>query len=240
METFAVRGLSFAYPEQRRDTLRELSFSIPQGQFVTLCGPSGCGKSTLLRQLKTVLAPTGDRRGIILFEGIPLDEVGQREQSARIGTLAHAMIRASLLGEPFDAENADPAELSQAEEAFRCFLRWREGHSLRPVHCERSFVSEALRYGGTPDCYCILDGAPVLLDFKTGKRIYDEYFVQLAAYARLLREQGYPVRELRVLRLGRTEEDCEERSVTEQEKWFYLFENLLNIYYLRKDLAWRS
>ena len=85
METFAVRGLSFAYPEQRRDTLRELSFSIPQGQFVTLCGPSGCGKSTLLRQLKTVLAPTGDRRGTILFEGIPLEEVGQREQSARIG-----------------------------------------------------------------------------------------------------------------------------------------------------------
>ena len=85
METFTVRSLSFAYPEQRQDTLRELSFSIPQGQFVTLCGPSGCGKSTLLRQFKTVLAPTGYRRGIILFEGTPLDEVGQREQSERIG-----------------------------------------------------------------------------------------------------------------------------------------------------------
>ena len=85
METFAVRDLSFAYPEQRKDTLRELSFSIPQGQFVTLCGPSGCGKSTLLRQLKTVLAPAGYRRGAILFEGTPLDEVDQRTQSARIG-----------------------------------------------------------------------------------------------------------------------------------------------------------
>ena len=85
METFAVRSLSFAYPEQRQDTLRDLSFSVPQGQFVTLCGPSGCGKSTLLRQLKSVLSPTGDRRGTILFEGVPLDDVGQREQSARIG-----------------------------------------------------------------------------------------------------------------------------------------------------------
>ena len=85
METFAVRDLSFAYPEQRKDTLSHLTFSVPQGQFVTLCGPSGCGKSTLLRQLKTVLAPTGDRRGEILFEGQPLDSVGQREQSARIG-----------------------------------------------------------------------------------------------------------------------------------------------------------
>ena len=85
MEAFEIRNLSFAYPEQRKDTLRELTFSIPQGQFVTLCGPSGCGKSTLLRQLKTVLAPAGYRRGAILFEGTPLDEVDQRTQSARIG-----------------------------------------------------------------------------------------------------------------------------------------------------------
>ena len=85
MEAFEIRNLSFAYPEQRKDTLRGLTFSIPQGQFVTLCGPSGCGKSTFLRQLKTVLAPAGYRRGEILFEGTPLDEVDQRTQSSRIG-----------------------------------------------------------------------------------------------------------------------------------------------------------
>lgn len=172
------------------------------------------------------------------LEGI--DAARVTEQSARIGTLAHAMIRASLLGETFTPEGADPGDLEQADEAFRCFLAWREGHSLRPVYCESSFVSQELRFGGTLDCYCILDGKPVLLDFKTGKRIYDEYFVQLAAYARLLQEQGYPVEELRVLRLGRAEDGCEERSVTEQEKWFALFRNLLNIYDLRKDLGWRS
>ena len=85
MEAYTVRNLSFAYPEQRKDTLCELAFSVPQGQFITLCGPSGCGKSTLLRQLKTVLAPAGYRRGEILFDGTPLNEVGQREQSSRIG-----------------------------------------------------------------------------------------------------------------------------------------------------------
>ncbi len=85
METFAVRSLSFAYPEQKNDTLHDLSFTIPQGQFVTLCGPSGCGKSTLLRQFKTVLAPHGHRSGEIFFEGRPLAELGQREESARIG-----------------------------------------------------------------------------------------------------------------------------------------------------------
>ena len=45
-----------------------------------------------LRQLKTVLAPHGKLNGEILFEGIPLEDIGQREQSARIG-LCHAKSR---------------------------------------------------------------------------------------------------------------------------------------------------
>ncbi|MBR6380869.1 MAG: ATP-binding cassette domain-containing protein, partial [Lachnospiraceae bacterium] len=85
MEAFAVRDLSFAYPEQWQDTLSHLSFSVPRGQFVTLCGPSGCGKSTLLRQFKSVLAPAGALRGEIFFEGRPLGALDQREQSERIG-----------------------------------------------------------------------------------------------------------------------------------------------------------
>lgn len=85
MDTFAVSGLSFRYPAQARVALREVSFTVEQGQFVTLCGPSGCGKSTLLRQLKPALTPHGHRTGAVLFEGHPLDRVDRREQSARIG-----------------------------------------------------------------------------------------------------------------------------------------------------------
>jgi len=85
MDTLAIRGLSFYYPEQAEKALDDVSFSIAPGQFVTLCGPSGCGKTTLLRQLKTVLAPHGIRTGEILFEGAPLDRIDQQTQSARIG-----------------------------------------------------------------------------------------------------------------------------------------------------------
>ncbi|HHU21841.1 MAG TPA: ATP-binding cassette domain-containing protein [Clostridiales bacterium] len=85
MESFAIRNLSFIYPGQTKKALDGLSFSVMQGEFVTLVGPSGCGKTTLLRQLKTVLAPYGSTSGEILFEGRPLKEIDQREQSARIG-----------------------------------------------------------------------------------------------------------------------------------------------------------
>ena len=85
MESYSIKNLMFSYPQQENLALRDISLNIPKGQFVVLCGPSGCGKTTLLRQLKTVLAPHGDKRGSIYFEGRLLEDIDQREQSERIG-----------------------------------------------------------------------------------------------------------------------------------------------------------
>ena len=85
MEVFTIRNLTFAYPEQEKHALSDLTLSVQPGEFLVLCGPSGCGKSTLLRQLKTVLAPHGRRSGEILFEGRNLDSLDQREQAETIG-----------------------------------------------------------------------------------------------------------------------------------------------------------
>ena len=85
MERFKIQNLTFTYPEQEMPVLRDVSINLNSGDFAVLAGPSGCGKSTMLRQLKTVLAPHGKREGTILFNGIPLEEVDNRTQSARIG-----------------------------------------------------------------------------------------------------------------------------------------------------------
>ena len=80
-----IEHFSLYYPERTEKVLDDLTLTVEQGEFLVLCGPSGCGKSTLLRQLKTVLAPHGRRLGSIRFEGRPLEELDQREQSAGIG-----------------------------------------------------------------------------------------------------------------------------------------------------------
>jgi energy-coupling factor transport system ATP-binding protein len=85
MEVFAVRNLTFSYPEQAKKALNDVSFNVYEGEFITLCGPSGCGKSTLLRQLKSSLAPNGVKSGSILFQGTELERCDLRTQSSQIG-----------------------------------------------------------------------------------------------------------------------------------------------------------
>ena len=85
MALFEIRNLTFTYPDQKKPALTDLNFSLKQGEFLVVCGKSGCGKSTLLRHFKTAIAPYGERKGQILFEGRELDTVSVREQGARIG-----------------------------------------------------------------------------------------------------------------------------------------------------------
>ncbi|CAN7643804.1 energy-coupling factor transporter ATPase [Paenibacillus sp. LjRoot56] len=85
MEVFTIRQLTFSYPGSHGNALRDVTLTIKQGEFITICGKSGCGKSTLLRHLKTDLTPHGARSGEILFDGMPLEHLDRRIQVAQIG-----------------------------------------------------------------------------------------------------------------------------------------------------------
>ena len=45
--SLSVQNLSFAYGE--RPVLEDISFSLEQGEFLSVLGPNGVGKSTLFR-----------------------------------------------------------------------------------------------------------------------------------------------------------------------------------------------
>ena len=86
MAHFQIEDLSFSYPTAKgKKSLDGVSLSIEKGEYIVLCGKSGSGKTTLLRHLKSVLAPHGRKSGEILFNGVPMQQVSQRDQSAKIG-----------------------------------------------------------------------------------------------------------------------------------------------------------
>jgi len=73
-----IESLSKSY---YRDTLeipvlRNLSFSLPEGEFVALMGPSGSGKTTLLNMIAGIDRPT---KGGVRVAGTELSQLGESE-----------------------------------------------------------------------------------------------------------------------------------------------------------------
>lgn len=85
MAHFHIQDLTFTYPGASRPTLNGVNLTIEKGEYVVLCGKSGSGKTSLLRHLKSVLTPYGSRSGQVLFDGTPLRQVSQYDQSRKIG-----------------------------------------------------------------------------------------------------------------------------------------------------------
>lgn len=68
-----IKDLEYTYHTKDGETpaLKEISFDVNSGEFVSIVGPSGCGKSTLLSLISGLLIPS---KGTIQLMGKPLKE----------------------------------------------------------------------------------------------------------------------------------------------------------------------
>ncbi len=104
-----------------------------------------------------------------------------KEESAQRGTDIHAWCEQFFLN-PELALAAIPPEYAQ-----ECvgFVEACERLGIHPIAAEATVYSDAFRYAGTNDLFATvaaLGGATIQADIKTGKNIYPEYGLQLAAY----------------------------------------------------------
>jgi len=66
-------SMSFATERGRLEVVRDVSFDLMQGEFVSLVGPSGCGKTTMLNLAAGFAQPTTGR---VLLDGRPITGPG--------------------------------------------------------------------------------------------------------------------------------------------------------------------
>lgn len=138
-----------------------------------------------------------------------IDSTTYVDATARIGTLAHEMIQEYLGGPEWDRSAFTREEIDTAENAVLSFYEWERqtGHKMETVAIEMPVVSETFGYGGTVDWLGYIDGKLWLVDIKTSKGLFPEHEYQVSAYDRALFELGYEVAGVRLLRVGRSEDE---------------------------------
>lgn len=86
MALLNIQGLSKSY-DGKTKALSDISFTVEEGEFVSIIGPSGAGKSTLLRCINKMIDAT---EGAISFDNIDIMKVnkkGLRELRRKIGMI---------------------------------------------------------------------------------------------------------------------------------------------------------
>lgn len=108
-----------------------------------------------------------------MLKGLPW---AKKTAAADVGTSIHERAEALVKGRPLPPV---PGEIAGYIDAFD---RWRFDWQPQYVASEATVYNRAESYAGTLDAIIQLDGEPWLLDVKTGKGVYPEVALQLAAY----------------------------------------------------------
>jgi NitT/TauT family transport system ATP-binding protein len=105
LESLAFEGVGMVFPDGT-EAIREVSFTVRKGEFVTIVGPSGCGKSTLLKIASGLLAHT---RGTV---AVDRDRLGYVFQDATLLPWRTVQGNVELLAELHGIPKAERARLA--------------------------------------------------------------------------------------------------------------------------------
>jgi hypothetical protein len=140
------------------------------------------------------------------------------EAAGEIGSQAHAMIEWHLEQQLGRKVGPPPKISDKATWAFMAFEDWARKVELLPLRSEQVIFSHKYEYAGTMDllAWIMREGKRglALIDFKTGKAIYAESYLQLSAYRQALIEMGLETADVCVIvRLPKVETDPEFEAV---------------------------
>src|SRR5215471_16416139 len=131
----------------------------------------------------------------------------ERQKAAAIGTAIHAGIEWHLrtrLGEDAGLEPRLPEAAVWAVESWK---DWARSVDLQPLAIERAVYCELCGYAGTLDLYARVTGVLSVIDWKSGKAIYPEAFLQSVAYRHAAERLGLPSEQGLIVRLPKLIED---------------------------------
>ena len=111
MSIIKCSDLSFTYQDAKKPALKNVTFTINEGEFVGIIGPTGAGKSTLCWAINGVIPQImhGKLKGSVEVKGLPSDKTSVAELSQIIG-IVQQDAEAQLLMTDIEKEIVFPLE----------------------------------------------------------------------------------------------------------------------------------
>lgn len=165
------------------------------------------------------------------------EKAAQKElqKASEIGSQAHALIEWNLRASLMQDAGPSPRIVDAAQWAFMAWEDWKKSVNLKPIYIEQTVWSDTYGYAGTMDLLAEVNGKLTVVDWKTGKAIYPEAYLQNAAYRHALREMGHgdPVQGI-IVRLPKNVEDPQFEAQTIEDSEQSLFNTFLHTFELWK------
>jgi hypothetical protein len=124
-----------------------------------------------------------------------------KQKAATIGTALHAAIEWHLRHQLGEDPGKEPTLPDESAWAFEAWKDWAKSVDLVPLMIERVVYCEYCGFAGTLDLYAKVKGALTVLDWKTGRAVYGEAFLQNAAYRHAARQRGIESEQGLIVRL---------------------------------------
>ena len=121
-----------------------------------------------------------------------------------IGRAVHEWCEQAILWKLGEAEIPSMPTDEQAVNAINAFRDWVKQNEVEWLAAEQRVYSRTHKYAGTVDAVARVNGEFTVIDFKTSTRIYEEYYLQVAAYSKCVEDiYGEPVDAAYILRFDK-------------------------------------
>jgi ATP-dependent exoDNAse (exonuclease V) beta subunit len=185
---------------------------------------------SLARRNKREITPSTFLLRLVKRLGVEKAHSKELRKAGQIGDQIHKLCEWSLRAELLEQVGPSPLIRDEAKWAYDQFLRWKQSVALKPVLVEAFVACNCHRIAGTVDLVAEVNGELSVCDWKSGKYVYPESWLQAAAYRHCIERMGLgQASKSIVLRLPKIIGDPEFEAFEVPEPAEKLFEEFLNV-----------
>jgi len=105
-----------------------------------------------------------------------------------LGRQVHEWCEQAILWKLGNAEVPSMPTDEKAANSINAFREWIKQNEVEWLAAEQRVYSRTHNYAGTVDAVARVNGEFAVIDFKTSARIYEEYYLQVAAYSKCVED----------------------------------------------------